>query len=199
MTRLSLIVAEESFLIRKGLLSVINSIIDLSEICEIDNRQELLNHRNRLNPDILIINPDLLLKENYLDLSELRSVYKETKIAALVLGQIDVRMIDQFDEVINIKDPKDIIIKKIQELQIAKSSDITSSNESSELSQRETEVLKCLTSGLTSKEIADKLFISTHTVITHRKNITGKLGIKSISGLTVYAILNNLINMEDVQ
>ncbi|NJO92945.1 MAG: hypothetical protein HC831_31265, partial [Chloroflexia bacterium] len=43
-----------------------------------------------------------------------------------------------------------------------------------------------------------KLFISIHTVISHRKNITEKLGIKSISGLTVYAVLNKLIDTESI-
>ena len=52
--------------------------------------------------------------------------------------------------------------------------------------------------GYANKEIAEKLFISIHTVISHRKNITDKLGIKSISGLTVYAILNKLIDTENI-
>jgi DNA-binding CsgD family transcriptional regulator len=68
---------------------------------------------------------------------------------------------------------------------------------SSALSERETEVLRHVALGLSNKEIADKLFISPHTVITHRKNITARLGIKSISGLTVYAILKNIISMDD--
>ena len=50
----------------------------------------------------------------------------------------------------------------------------------------------------TNKEVANELFISTHTVISHRKNITRKLGIKTVSGLTVYAILNQIISMEDI-
>jgi DNA-binding CsgD family transcriptional regulator len=65
-----------------------------------------------------------------------------------------------------------------------------------ELTQRETEILRQVAMGYSNKEIADSLFISIHTVITHRKNITGKLGIKSISGLTVYAIINHLIDPE---
>ncbi len=63
-----------------------------------------------------------------------------------------------------------------------------------ELTQREKEILRMVAMGYSNKEIADTLFISIHTVITHRKNITGKLGIKSISGLTVYAIINRLID-----
>lgn len=63
----------------------------------------------------------------------------------------------------------------------------------SQLSSREIEVLTLVARGLSNKCIADQLFISIHTVITHRKNITFKLGIKSIPGLTLYAALNNLV------
>ena len=62
------------------------------------------------------------------------------------------------------------------------------------LTNREIDVLKLVALGYSNKQIADKLFISTHTVMSHRKNMTEKLGIKSISGLTVYAIINNYIN-----
>jgi len=68
----------------------------------------------------------------------------------------------------------------------------------SNLTSRETEVLKLISLGHSNQEIADKLFISKHTVISHRKNITEKLGIKTISGLTVYAILNNLIDTKNL-
>ena len=53
-------------------------------------------------------------------------------------------------------------------------------------------------SGLTNREIADQYFISIHTVISHRKNITRKTGIKTIAGLTVYALLNNMISEADL-
>jgi len=70
---------------------------------------------------------------------------------------------------------------------------------STDLSDREREVLHLIAKGYSHKEISDELFISIHTVVTHRKNISQKLGIKSASGLTVYAILNNLIAPEEMQ
>lgn len=71
-------------------------------------------------------------------------------------------------------------------------------NEDVELSKRETDVLIAIAKGMMNKEIADQMNLSVHTVISHRKNITRKTGIKSVSGLTVYALLNNLINEKDL-
>lgn len=64
---------------------------------------------------------------------------------------------------------------------------------STELSNREKDVLRELASGKTNKEIAESLFISINTVITHRKNISAKLGVKSASGLSLYALMNGII------
>ena len=70
--------------------------------------------------------------------------------------------------------------------------------ETHDLSAREIEVLKLLTKGLINKEIAEKLGISLTTVISHRKNITEKLGIKSVSGLTIYAVMNGYIEADSI-
>ena len=67
-----------------------------------------------------------------------------------------------------------------------------------ELSEREKEILVSVAQGLLNKEIADKHNISINTVITHRKNITRKTGIKTVPGLTVYAILNGLIDINEL-
>ena len=61
------------------------------------------------------------------------------------------------------------------------------------LSKRETEILKLAANGLINKEIASRLSISLQTVLTHRKHISAKLGIKTVSGLTAYAMMNGLI------
>lgn len=68
-----------------------------------------------------------------------------------------------------------------------------------ELSDREKEILVSVAQGLLNKEIADKHHISINTVITHRKNITRKTGIRTVPGLTVYAILNNLIDINSIE
>ena len=67
-----------------------------------------------------------------------------------------------------------------------------------ELSAREIEVLFLITKVLINKEIADKLNIGLTTVITHRKNITEKLGIKSVSGLTIYAVMNGYVEADRI-
>ena len=70
---------------------------------------------------------------------------------------------------------------------------------SEELSEREKDVLIQVVRGLSNKEIADVLFISTHTVISHRKNIARKLNIHSTAGLTIYAIVNHLVDLNSVE
>lgn len=70
--------------------------------------------------------------------------------------------------------------------------------ESHDLSERERDVLVLVAKGYTNKEIASELFISPHTVISHRKNIVHKTGIRSVAGLTVYAVLNKLIDSESL-
>ena len=67
-----------------------------------------------------------------------------------------------------------------------------------ELSAREIEVLVLITKGFINKEIAEKLNISLTTVISHRKNITEKLGIKSVPGLTIYAVMNGYVEADSI-
>jgi regulator of cell morphogenesis and NO signaling len=72
-------------------------------------------------------------------------------------------------------------------------------NETEELSVRETEVLVHIVKGLSNKEIADALCLSAHTVMSHRKNIVRKLNIHSIAGLTIYAIVNGIVTLDNFE
>ena len=67
------------------------------------------------------------------------------------------------------------------------------------LSQREKEIIICIAKGLSNKEISDVLNISINTVTTHRRNISSKLQIHSIAGITIYAIANGLVQMSEIE
>lgn len=67
------------------------------------------------------------------------------------------------------------------------------------LSEREKEIVSCIVRGMSNKEVAERLFISLNTVLTHRKNIFRKLDIHSVSGLTIYAIVNGMVKLDEVQ
>lgn len=84
-----------------------------------------------------------------------------------------------------------ILVPAVSHLEDVRSADPASPG--NRLSSREIEILTGVAQGLLNKEIAAKYNISIHTVITHRKNIARKTGIKTIAGLTAYAILNNLL------
>ena len=66
-------------------------------------------------------------------------------------------------------------------------------------SVREREIVVCIVKGMSNKQIADTLCISTHTVITHRRNIVAKLQIHSPAGLTIYAIVNKLVDLSEIR
>ena len=70
--------------------------------------------------------------------------------------------------------------------------------ETEAISNREKEIIGLVAKGLSNKEIADRLFLSVHTVTTHRRNIASKLQIHSAAGLTIYAILHNIIDISEV-
>jgi len=99
--------------------------------------------------------------------------------------------------VLNLNDTPSLICYKINEALNSFFSSAGKENDT-ELTRREIEVLQLVTKGYSNKEIADQLFVSTHTVISHRKNISEKTGIKSASGLTMYAILKKIIDVSDI-
>jgi len=77
--------------------------------------------------------------------------------------------------------------------------EIVKADLSNALSEREKEIVAFVVRGMSNKDIAEKLFISANTVLTHRKNIFRKLDIHSVSGLTIYAIVNGIVKLDDVK
>ena len=123
------------------------------------------------------------------------SSYENTCIVALTSNSIEERVIRQYDGCINIYDPSARIIQKLQSA--IEEAQQNPKGEHNELSSRERDILVAVAKGKTNKEIADEFNLSVYTVISHRRNISRKLGINSIPGLTVYAIMNKLVDMSD--
>lgn len=147
--------------------------------------------------DVIVVDPVVF---EYALRGNVRSVISQYSDAAVV-GLQSISMSDeawkQYDEVVNIYDAPPVIIRKLRSALSSRTE--LPKLEGEELSAREKEILVCVAKGMLNKEIADHFNISIYTVITHRKNITRKTGIRTVAGLTVYALLNNLIDYSAIE
>jgi len=182
-----LLIVEPSELIIMGLKSILDGQIRFKILEPEVNADKLEERLLAARPDIVVINPTLLHNTS---VAKLRSEHSVAMVA-LVYQYVEHDLLKQYDSVVDIRDSRAVIIETLAQ---AVPSDDKSGKNNYELTKRETAVLVQLAQGKTNKEIADSLNVSIHTVITHRKNITHKTGIKSVAGLTVYAMLNNLVD-----
>lgn len=90
------------------------------------------------------------------------------------------------------------LVSAIEKSNISAPAEKGTAKDTPALGEREKEIIHHIAKGLTNKQIADRLFISTHTVATHRRNICAKLDIHTSSGLTLYAIVHNLIDISEL-
>lgn len=187
----SMIVARgiEAVLAEHGEFRVEGILSDLSHASEARLRN--------MDADVIIIDPVVF---DYVSRASGRARLAENSSAAVVALKtipIDDEQIRQYDGAISMYDDPVSIVRKLRE-SLASHEDAPES-EDYDLSSREKEILVCVAKGMLNKEIADFYNISIHTVITHRKNITRKTGIKTVAGLTVYALLNNLIDSSSIE
>ena len=192
-----IVIAEPSPIVAAGLLKFFEEMNQIHVVSVVDNLDDLNDKMIIHNPDMLIVNPLMMGYTNNNLIKQITQTYPETICIALVTTFIDKNFLRYFREVIELSDNKQKVANKIFNL-INNNDDSSSQNESVDLSNRETDVLICVAKGMTNKDISDMLNISVHTVITHRKNIVKKTGLKSVSGLTVYALLNNLVEESEI-
>jgi DNA-binding CsgD family transcriptional regulator len=124
------------------------------------------------------------------DFLKFRKENNELYLICLISSYYDNVIKEYFDDTIYITDTVDVIREKFQFIRSKKKE---TPNIREELTAREIDVLVQLLKGLSNKEIAEILNISIHTVISHRKNIIEKTGIKSLPGLTIFAISKKII------
>ncbi|HAF27621.1 MAG TPA: hypothetical protein DCG75_01100 [Bacteroidales bacterium] len=195
MSKTSFIIIEKSYLIRKGMASLIEKIPNTSLIHQFDNEDDIksLDH---LEADFIILNPDLLSTNV---LKAIKKIKNNTQLVSISDAAISISKDIDWAGSIFIEDSQNTILNKLNTLIGNRGSTKIKSELPEEISKREADILKNIALGFSNKEIADKLFISAHTVVTHRKNITRKLGIKTVPGLTIYAILNKIIDINDTE
>ena len=193
MKNVTFIVAADSYIIRKGIVSILKNISGTKLMLETGNVDVLKNQLKELSSDFIIVSEALFQKSLQL-FENNASLYNKTIL--LKLNKEERLEQNTFSSIL-INDTKDQIITQL-EILIRPFLIQKKAVHNSVLSEREITVLKLISTGLTNKQIADQLFLSLHTITTHRKNIGNKLGIKSVSGLTVYAIVNNIISIEDI-
>jgi DNA-binding NarL/FixJ family response regulator len=194
---MKIVIADPSPMLQLGLAAMLQEIPDCEIAWKTSDVQALFSRVRVLNPDILILNPVML---DYAKRMSVRTLFEDMpnmKLVALVSTFVDAAQLRQYHGVIEMTDELQRIRYTLNQLQDSMR-EAEDESESAQLSDREKDVLVCLAKGLKNSEIADQLHISIHTVITHRKNIVRKTGIKSVSALTVYAIINNLIDEKDI-
>lgn len=211
-SRINIVIIEPSIIIRKGLIAILERVtslkINLLELLDIeDNLDKITN----FIPNVVIVNPLHLsadiakqIRENVANFITVNSendslpseipAYSGIKIIALLTSLADPTALKNYNGSISIYDNVDRIKEVLTEAVKEKGEEPAKNV----LSAREKEIIVCVVKGMTNKQIADHLILSTHTVIAHRRNIASKLQIHSSAGLTIYAIVNNLVDISEI-
>ena len=199
LTSVKIAIAEPSAIVRAGLEAQLRKlqhykaqIIYLMD----EQRREWQDVAAVISADIYLINPMLTGTNPRAQLPDLAF---ETKLMAIDYGGCDPGILREYDGVIRLTDSPAQISEAIDILLQNEQAVASANLEAQMLTPREREIIICVVKGMTNKEIAGQLYLSTHTVITHRRNISKKLQIHSPSGLTIYAIMNKPVELEDIK
>jgi DNA-binding NarL/FixJ family response regulator len=214
LNKIKIFLVDDHPIVRSGLKTELKKYENMELIGEAASGKEAVEKINSISPDIILMDismPDMnglvateqILKKNrnakiiILSMHDNQNYVLEViRLGAMgyVMKDADPQELIKAIETVN--DNKPYYSSKISETILKQHAAIIRKSKKSftqeRLTDREVEVLKLIAEGCTNKEIAKKLEISSRTVEAHRENIMGKLGIKSIAGLTKYALQNNL-------
>ncbi|MDC1244440.1 response regulator transcription factor [Crocinitomicaceae bacterium] len=214
---MSIIIADSNDLTRVGLRSILSTQTSISIVGEASDGNELMNQLNSFDVSMVLIDytsPGFTIDT----ISEISSFKKEIKFIAITPEQSAQTLVDalrsgimsyvkkdcDLSEIVNAvletrKGNKFFcgqILETIQKAQIdVNDLDFDSFTcEAVVLSERENEIIVLIAEGYTNNKIAELLFLSNHTITTHRKNIMSKLGVKNTAGIVMYAVKTNLVS-----
>jgi len=211
--KIKILIADNSFLIREAFRSIINGNNDFKFVGEAERAEDLAEKLMLHCPNVLVLDYTssffclddiLVIHEKFPDVNILAVTNpqsKQTISKAIENGVVSHLLKDcGKDEIIeaiyNTAIGEKFFCGKILD-GVLNEKEINSSEGVScdgiKLSAREIEIIQLVAEGLSNKEIAERLFLSVHTVTTHRKNIMGKLGVNNTAGLVMFAIKQNLL------
>ena len=218
--KLKILIADAHTLTREGIKALLAKRNDLKAVGEATESSELFKMVRSLKPDVVIIDPNLVGNFSLADVTFLRKNFPGTGILIVTSHQNRESIIKVLESGVS-----SYILKECDEAEIIGGIYAAARNENFfcgkvldavlakavhqcpevglcnhckpvNLSQREVEIVQCISAGLTTKHIADKLFLSFHTISTHRKNIFRKLEVHNTSELLLFAIKSGIINPE---
>ena len=206
---IDILIANNNQIAGEGLKTIIQSEIKNNVLGIVNSMEHLIQHSSKYSPDIIII--DYTHESfGFKAIKEIKKIYKNFKLLAITEKLSKSMIVDSLKNGINsyllLDCDKPEILEAISETYIGKQFycglviDIISEKGGSDncsgitLSKRETQIIRLISEGCINKQIADQLFLSTHTVNTHRKNIMYKLGIKNTAGIVIYAVKENIIS-----
>lgn len=187
-------VAEKAVILRSGIIEALKRAMDCNlHFIEIESSSDFDRIIRSYCPDLLIINPYF---GGLFDIETFRNK-TNIKIFALLSTVTDPTITEKYDNTIELFDNEQTLHRMID-----KSMGYDQQHESKDneelLTIREKDILSELVKGYSNKEIAQHLSLSIHTVLTHRRNIIKKLQIHSLSGLTIYAVANKIVSIEEI-
>ncbi|HRN42449.1 MAG TPA: response regulator transcription factor [Vicingus sp.] len=206
---IDILIVNNNLIAGEGLKTILQSRLGNRVLGVVDSKESFVSTSKKYFPDIVVI--DYSQPSFGVDfIADIKKAYKSTKILAITdvlpkqtiykalkLG-VDSYLLDDCDKpeileaIEDTKNGKQFYCGHVIDI-LADKDDESGSCSGSSLSEREIEIIRMISDGLTNKEIADALCLSTHTVNTHRKNIMTKLGLKNTAGIVIYAFKENII------
>jgi DNA-binding NarL/FixJ family response regulator len=215
MSKITILLADNSYLIRQGIRSLVDEVSEFSLIGEADTATVLSEKLLSEQPRVLILDytsesfcmDDIaVIREQHPTVNMLaitnpgdRSAFSRAMQSGLISHLLkDCGKEEIIEAIHSTAEGKQFLCGKIVECMLNQNTDrpLTKSEASCEglkVSVREIEIIRLIADGFSNKQIAEKLFLSVHTVTTHRKNIMNKLGVNNTAALMMFAVRENLL------
>lgn len=204
-----IVIADDHRVMLDGIRALLRDVSELEIVGDALNGEELIAQVRAHRPDVVLTDIQMPVKDGIQASIEIHAEFPEVKIIALTMlneSMFIKRMLEAgVSGYVTKNVDKDELVRVIHKVangekhfsdevtaQLMNNFSTTAESPVDVLTKREKEILKLIAQGLTDKEIAEKVFLSALTVISHRKNILSKLGLKNKVEITRFALENGL-------